>query len=50
MKVEINLKVILLGILFFVLNQIDIYVIFIIFIIMHEIAHLIVGMFARVAT
>ena len=50
MKVEINLKIILLGILFFVLNQIDIYVMFIIFIIIHEIAHLIMGMIARLAT
>lgn len=44
MKIEINLKIILLGLLFFVLKQIDIYVIFILFITLHEIAHLVVGM------
>lgn len=44
MKLEINLKIILIGLLFFVLKQIDIYVIFIIFITLHEIAHLVVGM------
>ena len=44
MKIEINLKIILLAILFFILKQIDIYLIFIIFIIIHEMAHLIVGM------
>lgn len=44
MKIEINLKIILFGLLFFILKQIDIYLIFIIFIILHEIAHLAVGM------
>lgn len=44
MKIEINLKIILLGILFFILEQLDIYLIFIIFITLHEIAHLSVGM------
>lgn len=44
MKVEINLKIILLGILFFVLERLDIYLIFIIFIVLHEMAHLVVGM------
>lgn len=44
MKIEINLKIILLGILFFILRQLDIYVIFIIFILLHEIAHMVVGM------
>lgn len=44
MKVEINLKIILLGILFFVLEQIDIYLIFIIFIVFHEMAHILIGM------
>ena len=43
MKIEINLKILLLGILFFILKQFDIYVIFIIFIILHELAHLLVG-------
>ena len=46
MKIEINLKIILLGILFFILKQLDIYLIFIIFITLHEMAHLIVGMLA----
>lgn len=44
MKIEINLKIILLGILFFVLKQFDIYVIFVIFIMCHELAHLLVGL------
>lgn len=44
MKVEINLKIILFGILFFVLEQIDVYLIFILSIILHEMAHLLVGM------
>lgn len=44
MKIEINLKIILFGVLFFILKQIDIYMIFITFIILHEIAHLVVGM------
>ena len=43
MKIEINLKILLLGILFFILKQFDIYVIFIIFIILHELAHLLIG-------
>lgn len=50
MKVEINLKIILLGILFFVLKQLDIYLLFILFITLHEMAHLIVGMWVRIAT
>lgn len=44
MKVEINLKIILLGILFFVLKQLDVYLLFILFITLHEMAHLVVGM------
>lgn len=44
MKVEINLKIILFGILFFILEQMDVYLIFIISIILHEMAHLAVGM------
>lgn len=44
MKIEINLKIILLGILFFILKQFDVYLIFIIFITSHELAHLVVGM------
>ena len=47
MRIEINLKIILLGILFFVLKQIDIYTIFIVFITIHEIAHLIMGIIVR---
>ena len=47
MKIEINLKIILLGILFFVLQQLELYVIFIIFIVLHEMAHLAVGMVMR---
>ncbi len=43
MKVEINLKIIFFGILFFLLKQLDIYLIFIVFIIIHEMAHLCMG-------
>lgn len=43
MKIEINLKIILFGILFFILKQLDIYLIFIISITLHEISHLLVG-------
>lgn len=43
MKIEINLKIILVLILFLVLNNIDTYIIFLIFVLMHEIAHLTVG-------
>ena len=50
MKIEINIKIILLGILFFVLKQFDIYVIFIIFITLHELSHLIVGLVLRIKT
>ena len=50
MKVEINLKIILLAILFIVLEQFDIYLIFIIFITLHELAHVAVGMLMRFAT
>lgn len=44
MKIEINLKIILLSILFFILKEFDIYMIFLAFIILHEIAHMVVGM------
>ena len=44
MKIEIDLKIILLLILFILLNKIELYTIFIIFIFIHEIAHMIVGM------
>lgn len=44
MKIEINLKIILLMILVFFLNKIEIYILFILFIIIHELFHMIVGM------
>jgi len=44
MKIEINLKIIFVLILFLILNNIDTYIIFLIFVLMHEIAHLIVGL------
>ena len=50
MKIEINLKIILLGILFFILRQFDVYVIFIIFITSHELAHLLAGLALRFKT
>lgn len=43
MKIEINLKIILLIILFLLLNKIDTYIIFIIFIFVHELFHMIFG-------
>lgn len=43
MKMEIDLKVILLLILFIFTAQIEIYTIFIIFIFFHELAHIIIG-------
>ena len=50
MKIEINLKIVLLGILFFVLKQLDVYLLFILFITLHEMAHLVVGMLMRVTS
>ena len=44
MKIEINLKIIIILILFLIIQNIDTYIIFIAFILLHEIAHLIVGM------
>ena len=44
MKIEINLKIILLFILFIILNKVDIYILFIIFIMCHEFTHMIIGM------
>ncbi len=44
MKIEINLKILLMLLLFFIFKNINMYCIFIIFIIIHEIAHLIVGL------
>lgn len=45
MKIEINLKIILFIILLMILNRIDIYMLFIVFILCHELAHMIFGMF-----
>lgn len=43
MKIEINLKIILFIILFFLLNNIDTYLIFLLFVFIHELAHLFCG-------
>lgn len=43
MKIEINLKIILMIILLFLLNNLDLYLIFLVFVLIHEIAHLCVG-------
>ena len=43
MKIEINLKIILLIILFLLFDNINTYLIFMVFIILHELSHLIVG-------
>lgn len=43
MKIEINLKIILVLILFLIIKNINTYLIFIIFILIHELAHLLVG-------
>ena len=43
MKIEVNLKIILLLILLIFLNKIKIYIIFITFILMHELSHMIIG-------
>ena len=43
MKIEINLKIILVLILFFIFNNINTYIIFIIFILIHELAHMFIG-------
>lgn len=45
MKIEINLKIILVAILLILLRNIDTYIIFLCFIILHELAHLITGIF-----
>lgn len=44
MKIEINLKIFFIIILFFVFNYLDTYIIFLIFVIFHELAHLIWGL------
>lgn len=43
MKIEINLKIFIVLILFFLINNINTYLVFLFFILIHEIAHLIVG-------
>ena len=43
MKIEFNLKIIFMIILFFLINSIDTYIIFLIFIFIHELIHLLVG-------
>lgn len=43
MKIEINLKIILLLILIVILNKIEIYMLFIIFILCHELSHMVMG-------
>lgn len=43
MKIEINLKIFFIIILFFLFNYLDTYIIFLIFVIFHELAHLIWG-------
>lgn len=43
MKIEINLKIILVLILFLIIRNINTYLIFILFILIHEFAHLFVG-------
>ena len=44
MKIEINLKIILLMILLFFLNKIEIYILFTLFVVIHELFHMISGM------
>ena len=43
MKIEINLKILLFLLLFFLLKNIDTYLIFLVFVIIHELAHLFWG-------
>ena len=43
MKIEINLKIILVFILFIIFNNISTYLIFLFFIVVHEISHMIAG-------
>ena len=43
MKIEINLKIIFALILYFTFDNISIYLIFLAFILLHEFAHLMVG-------
>lgn len=43
MKIEINLKIVFIILLFFLINNLDTYIIFLIFVLIHELAHLLVG-------
>lgn len=44
MKIEINLKIVFAIILFFIFNNLNIYLMFLFFVLIHEICHLIVGL------
>lgn len=44
MKIEINLKIIFAIILFFIFNNLNMYLMFLFFVLIHEIMHLIVGL------
>lgn len=44
MKIEINLKIIIALIFFFMFDNVNMYLIFLLFITIHEIAHLVVGL------
>jgi len=43
MKIEINLKIIFIILLFFLINNLSTYIIFLVSILIHELAHLLVG-------
>ena len=43
MKIEINLKIVFIILLFFLINNLGTYMIFLIFVSIHELAHLLVG-------
>lgn len=44
MKIEINLKIVFAIILFFIFNNLNIYLMFLFFVLIHEMCHLIVGL------
>lgn len=44
MKIEINLKIVFAIILFFIFNNLNIYLMFLFFVLIHEMSHLIVGL------
>lgn len=44
MKIEINLKIMFAIVLFFIFNNLNIYLMFLFFVLIHEISHLIVGL------